>query len=46
MKEYELLRREFGFTDEQLRELARNSFEVSFLPAEKKLALLKQVDSF
>src|SRR5437588_5866434 len=46
VKEYELLRREFGFTDEQLRELARNSFEASFLPAEKKLALLKQVDSY
>jgi aminodeoxyfutalosine deaminase len=38
--EYELAQREFGFSDEHLRELARNSFEASFLPAEKKLALL------
>ena len=35
----------FGFTDEHLRELARNSFEASFLPAEKKLEFLNLFDS-
>ena len=30
---------------EQLRELARNSFEASFLPAEKKLDFLNRFDS-
>jgi len=39
-REYELAQREFGFSDEHLRELARNSFEASFLPAEKKLEFL------
>jgi len=44
-KEYELAQSEFGFSDEHLRELARNSFEASFLPPEKKLKLLGTVDS-
>ncbi|HUK49118.1 MAG TPA: adenosine deaminase [Terriglobales bacterium] len=44
-REYQLAQTEFGFTDEHLRELARNSFEASFLPAEKKLALLNLLDS-
>lgn len=44
-REYELVQTEFGFTDEHLRELARNSFEASFLPPEQKLPLLKQLDS-
>ena len=35
----------FGFTDEHLRELARNSFEASFLPAEKKVEFLNLFDS-
>jgi len=43
-REYELAQDLFGFTDEHLRELARNSFEASFLPAEKKVALLEQFD--
>ena len=43
--EYELAQSEFGFSDEHLRELARNSFEASFLPAEKKVALLNMLDS-
>jgi len=34
-REYQLAQQAFGFTDEHLRELARNSFEASFLPAEK-----------
>ena len=43
--EYELAQSEFGFTDEHLRELARNSFEASFLPAEKKVHFLNLLDS-
>jgi adenosine deaminase/aminodeoxyfutalosine deaminase len=43
--EYELAQNEFGFTDEHLRELARNSFEASFLAPEKKLAFLNLLDS-
>src|SRR5229473_3721852 len=39
-QEYALAQTEFGFTDEHLRELARNSFEASFLPAEKKVHFL------
>jgi adenosine deaminase/aminodeoxyfutalosine deaminase len=44
-REYELAEQELGFSREHLRELARNSFEASFLPAEKKLRYLKQVDA-
>jgi aminodeoxyfutalosine deaminase len=44
-REYELAQSEFGFTDEHLRELARNSFEASFLPAEKKVEFLNRLDS-
>jgi len=44
-REYRLAKEVFGFTDEQLRELARNSFEASFLPAEKKLEMLRKVDA-
>ncbi|MGO9125953.1 MAG: adenosine deaminase [Terriglobales bacterium] len=43
--EYQLAQDAFGFTDEHLRELARNSFEASFLPAEKKLRFLNLFDS-
>ena len=43
-REYGLLQSEFGFTDDHLRELARNSFEASFLPAEKKVGFLDRVD--
>jgi aminodeoxyfutalosine deaminase len=43
--EYELAQNEFGFTDEHLRELARNSFEASFLLPEKKLHFLNLLDS-
>jgi adenosine deaminase/aminodeoxyfutalosine deaminase len=43
--EYELAQSEFGFTDEHLRELARNSFEAAFLPAEKKVHFLNLLDS-
>lgn len=44
-KEYELAMEEFGFSQDQLREMARNSFEASFLPVEKKLRFLQQVDT-
>ena len=44
-REYELAQSEFGFTDEHLRELARNSFEASFLPPEKKIEFLNLLDS-
>jgi adenosine deaminase/aminodeoxyfutalosine deaminase len=44
-QEYELAQKKFGFTDEHLRELARNSFEAAFLAAEKKIAFLNAVDS-
>jgi aminodeoxyfutalosine deaminase len=44
-REYQLAQETFGFTDEHLRELARNSFEASFLPAEKKLEFLNLFDA-
>ncbi len=44
-REYQLAQDTFGFTDEHLRELARNSFEASFLPAEKKLQFLDMFDA-
>jgi aminodeoxyfutalosine deaminase len=44
-REYQLAQEAFGFTDEHLRELARNAFEASFLPAEKKLQFLDLCDA-
>jgi len=44
-REYQLVHENFGFTDEHLRELARNSFEAAFLPAEKKLEFLNLFDA-
>lgn len=44
-REYQIAQQTFGFTDEHLRELARNSFEASFLPAEKKLQFLNLFDA-
>ena len=43
-REYEIAQDEFSFSEEHLRELARNSFEASFLPVEKKLRFLQQID--
>lgn len=43
--EYQLAQDIFHFTEDHLRELARNSFEASFLPAEKKLQFLSVIDS-
>jgi adenosine deaminase/aminodeoxyfutalosine deaminase len=45
VEEYALVQETFGFTDEHLRELARNSFEASFLSAEKKIEFLNLFDS-
>jgi adenosine deaminase/aminodeoxyfutalosine deaminase len=45
VEEYALAQDEFGFTDEHLRELARNSFEASFLAAEKKVEFLNLFDA-
>jgi aminodeoxyfutalosine deaminase len=42
--EYALARNEFGFTNEHLRELAANSIEASFLPAEQKVGVLRQIE--
>ena len=44
-QEYQMLQENFGFSDEHLRELARNSFEAAFLPAEKKLEFLNLLDA-
>jgi adenosine deaminase/aminodeoxyfutalosine deaminase len=44
--EYLLAHEHFGFTLEQMRELAANSIEASFLPAERKLDLLRQVELY
>jgi len=43
--EYRLAARGFEFTREQLRELAGNSIEASFLPAERKVALLRELEA-
>src|SRR5260221_4996254 len=45
VEEYRLVQDAFGFTDEHLRELARNSFEASFLPPEKKVQFLNLFDA-
>jgi adenosine deaminase/aminodeoxyfutalosine deaminase len=44
--EYILAYERFGFTLEQLRELAANAVEASFLPPTRKLALLRQVEQY
>jgi len=43
--EYRLAQEHFAITDDHIRELARNSFEASFLPPEKKVAFLNLFDS-
>jgi aminodeoxyfutalosine deaminase len=42
--EYALAQNEFAFTSEHLRELATNSIEASFLPADRKVALLHRIE--
>lgn len=46
LDEYELAHREFEFSLDQLRELAANSVEASFLPPERKLQLLGEVERY
>ncbi len=41
--EYQIARDHFGFSDSQLRELARNSFRASFLPEDRKQELLAKI---
>ena len=43
--EYSLVQQHFGFTEEHLRELAANSIEASFLPPERKVMLLRSIES-
>jgi aminodeoxyfutalosine deaminase len=45
VEEYALVQEAFGFTDEHLREMARNSFEASFLAADKKVKFLELFDA-
>ncbi|HUB18932.1 MAG TPA: adenosine deaminase [Acidobacteriaceae bacterium] len=44
-QEYAGAQQHFAFTDEHLRELAANSVEASFLPAERKVMLLQGIGS-
>ncbi|MFB3814532.1 MAG: adenosine deaminase [Terriglobales bacterium] len=43
-REYQIAQDVFGFTDEQLKRLAMNSFAASFLPDEKKREYLRLFD--
>jgi adenosine deaminase/aminodeoxyfutalosine deaminase len=45
VEEYSLAQQHFGLSDEHLREVARNSFEASFLPAEQKLKFFDLIDA-
>ena len=46
LDEYVLAHETFGFTFDQLRELAANAVEASFLPPERKLKLLREVEQY
>jgi len=46
LDEYVLAHEHFEFTFEQLRELAANSVEASFLQPQRKLALLREVEQY
>jgi aminodeoxyfutalosine deaminase len=43
--EYRVAAEGFGFSREQLRELAGNAIEASFLPAERKVDILRRIES-
>jgi aminodeoxyfutalosine deaminase len=43
--EYRLAHDHFAFTQEHLRELAANSIEASFLPPERKIGILRSIES-
>lgn len=46
LEEYTLVQERFEFSLEQMRELAANAVEASFLPPERKLALLQRVEQY
>jgi aminodeoxyfutalosine deaminase len=46
LEEYVLVEKRFEFSLEQMRELAANSVEASFLPPERKLELLRRVEQY
>ena len=46
LDEYEMVQREFEFTNEQMRELVANSVEASFLPPQRKIRLLQDVEQY
>jgi len=46
LDEYVLVQERFEFSLEQMRELAANSVEASFLPPDRKLGLLQRVEQF
>jgi adenosine deaminase/aminodeoxyfutalosine deaminase len=46
LDEYLLAHRDFEFTLDQLRELAANSIEASFLPPDRKLSLLGEIEHY
>ncbi len=46
LEEYLLAYQTYGFTLDQMRELAANSIEASFLPPDRKLKLLRQVELY
>jgi aminodeoxyfutalosine deaminase len=46
LDEYLLAHRDFEFPLDQLRELAANSIEASFLPPDRKLALLGEIEHY
>jgi len=46
LDEYTLAHTHFGFSLSQLRELAANSVEASFLPPARKLALLSRIEQY
>ena len=46
LEEYVLVHEKYNFSLEQMRELAANAVEASFLPPERKISLLKQVELY
>ena len=46
LEEYVLVQEKFEFSLEQMRELAANAVEASFLPPERKLELIRQVEQY
>ncbi len=46
LDEYETVQRAFEFTNEQMREIAANAVEGSFLPPSRKLEVLREVEHY